>query len=131
MVETTNTSGATQVEEPVVTTVEPAPPGGPPSSEPTKRPKRPLAVRLFSVSVWQVLQIIVLSTLVGLFLLSLDFSPDRQGLNAGQALWEVVHAFFSAVWWIVKTFWKPLLAGAAIVLPLWVLWRLLTLPFRK
>ena len=38
---------------------------------------------------------------------------------------------FSAAVWAVKNFWKPWLAGASIVLPLWVLWRLASLPFRK
>ena len=124
-------SDTTTPEEPVVTTVEPESPAALQTTSKPKPPKRPLAVRLFSVSVWQVLRLIVLSTLAGLFLLSLDFSPDRQGLNVGEALWELVQAAFSALLWIVKTFWKPLLAGAAVVLPLWLLWRLLTLPFRK
>nr|WP_233350943.1 DUF6460 domain-containing protein [Hyphomonas sp. ND6WE1B] len=31
----------------------------------------------------------------------------------------------------MRNFWKPALAGATIVLPLWILWRLVSLPFRK
>ena len=66
-----------------------------------------------------------------MFLLALDFSPERQGINIGGALWELVQTLFSAFLWMVRTFWKPLLAGAAIVLPIWLIWRVVSLPFRK
>lgn len=116
------------VEEPVVTPVD-STTGE--LKETSRAPKRSLASRLFSVGPWTVLQLIALSIVVGLFLLALDFSPERQGINLGGAAWELVQTLFSAFLWIVKTFWKPLLAGAAVVLPLWLLWRLVSLPFRK
>ena len=120
-------SDSSLVETPVVTKVDdetgqPVPP--PP-------PARSLAIRLLLVGVWDVVQLLALSVIVGLFLLALDFSPERQGINIGGALWELVQTLFSAFLWMVRTFWKPLLAGAAIVLPIWLIWRVVSLPFRK
>ena len=124
-------SDTTQVEEPVITVSEPPSEGPPPHAAPEKAPKRPLKSRLLSVTVWQVIQLLVISTIVGLFLLALDLSADRQSLNIDGALIQLFQSLGSAFLWIVKTFWKPLLAGAAVVLPLWLLWRLVSLPFRK
>ena len=116
------------VEEPVVTPVD-SQTGE--VQEANRAPKRSLAARLFAVGPWTVLQLIAASIVLGLFLLALDFSPDRQGINLAGAAWKLVQTLFSAFLWMVRTFWKPLLAGAAVVLPLWLLWRLASLPFRK
>ena len=93
--------------------------------------RRSLAARLFSIGAWQLLLLIFLSVVVGMFLLALDFSADRQGLDIGGAILELAETFFSALFWLLRTFWKPFLAGAAIVFPVWLLWRLVSLPFRK
>ena len=117
-------------EDPVITPVtmtsEPDPR---PASEET--PKRSMTAKLFAVSPWDVVRLVLLSILVGYFLLALDFSADSQGVDILGAIWDVVQTILSALWWIVKNFWKPLLAGAAVVLPVWLIWRLVSLPFRK
>ncbi len=121
-------SGAAAPEEPVVTTVDR---GAAASSRPGKPPKRPVLQRLFGISLWGAFKLVVTCVLVGFFLLALEFDPVGDDGNVVGALGELLRNLFGAAVWAAKNFWKPLLAGASIVLPLWVLWRLVSLPFRK
>ncbi len=87
--------------------------------------------RLFGISLWGAFKLVVTCVLVGFFLLALEFDPVADDVNVVGALGELLRNLFGAAVWAAKNFWKPLLAGASIVLPLWVLWRLVSLPFRK
>lgn len=115
-------------EEPVVTTVAPM---GARKEKLQKVPKRPVLQRLFGISLWGAFKLIVTCVLVGFFLLALEFDPVADDVNVIGALGALVQNLFGAAVWAAKNFWKPLLAGAGIVLPLWILWRLISLPFRK
>ena len=115
-------------EEPVVTPV-----GEPPSQRKKKAPvpKRPILMRLFGISLWGGFKLLVICVLVGFFLLALEFDPVADDVNVLGALGGLLQNLLGAALWAAKNFWQPLLAGASIVLPLWVLWRLASLPFRK
>lgn len=115
-------------EEPVVTPVEP-PPAQPKTSD--KPAKRPILLRLFGLSVWGGFKLVVVCVLVGFFLLALEFDPASNDVNVFGAMGQLIQNLAGAALWALKNFWKPLLAGASVVLPLWVLWRLASLPFRK
>jgi len=121
-------AGEAAPEEPVVTTVNE---GEARASRPGKPPKRPVLQRLFAISLWGAFKLAVTCVLVGFFLLALEFDPVADDVNVLGALGELLRNLFGAAVWAAKNFWKPLLAGASIVLPLWVLWRLASLPFRK
>lgn len=108
---------------PVVTPVEP--------SKKVRAEKRPILRRLFGISVWGGVKLFITCVVVGFFLLALEFDPVAQDVNVLGALGDLVKNLFGAALWALKNFWQPLLAGASIVLPLWVLWRLASLPFRK
>lgn len=115
------------VEAPVVTKIgEPAGKTGTVS-----KPRRSLQRRLFSVGVFQIFGLIAASVLLGLFLLALDLDPNSEGLNLRGAVWGVIQGLFQSVLWLISTLWKPFVAGAAIVVPAFLLWRLASLPFRK
>lgn len=114
-------------EDPVVTPVEPASA----KQTSTKAPKRPVLVRLFGLSVWGGFKLAVVCVLVGFFLLALEFNPASNDVNVFGAMSQLIQNLAGAAIWALRNFWKPLLAGASVVLPLWVLWRLLSLPFRK
>ncbi|MEM5517503.1 hypothetical protein WNY37_11120 [Henriciella sp. AS95] len=114
-------------EEPVVTPVEPAST----KKTSTKVPKRPVLLRLFGLSIWGGFKLVVVCVLVGFFLLALEFDPAAKDVNVLGALTDLIKNLAGAAIWAITNFWKPLLAGASIVLPLWVLWRLASLPFRK
>ncbi|MEQ8559554.1 MAG: hypothetical protein RIB03_14660 [Henriciella sp.] len=115
-------------EEPVVTPVGEAPAR---KSKAPRAPKRPVLQRLFGISVWGAVKLLVTCLLVGFFLLALEFDPVADDVNVLGALGDLLGNLVGAAVWAVRNFWKPLLAGASIVLPLWVLWRLASLPFRK
>lgn len=111
-------------------TSEPVPAAAPPEI-PGKPPKRPLLLRLFGISLWGGLKLTGLCILVGFFVLAANFNPASQDANIPGALAAIAQKTLAAAGWAVRNFWKPALAGATIVLPLWVLWRLISLPFRK
>ncbi|WP_084396120.1 hypothetical protein [Henriciella aquimarina] len=121
-------SGMTSPEEPIVTPV-----GDKPRRprKPARAEKRPVLVRLFGITVWGGVKLAVTCILVGFFLLALEFDPVADDVDVFAALSELVRNLAGAAVWAVKNFWQPLLAGGSIVLPLWVLWRLASLPFRK
>lgn len=102
-----------------------------PAEKPGKTPKRPLLLRLFGISLWGGVKLTVLCILVGFFVMAANFNPAAQDANIPGALAAIAKQALAAAGWAVRNFWKPALAGATIVLPLWILWRLVSLPFRK
>ena len=92
---------------------------------------RPLVARLFGVSVWGGLKLVILCILVGFFVLASQFDPTHPDVNAGDAIVNVARTAIAAAGWAARNFWKPALVGATIVMPVWVLWRLISLPFSK
>lgn len=109
----------------------PASGAGPePKSKPDAEPK-PFLVRAFSLSVGQALRLLALSTFAGFFVLAFDYAPSGTTFNAGGAFTAIIHRALSALGWAFESFWKPALAGLVVVLPLWAIWRLIRLPFRK
>ena len=111
----------------------PAPgPGSPPG--PATRPvpeTKPFIVRAFSLSAGQALRLLLISTLTGFFVLAFDYAPGATTFDIGGAFTAILHRAFTAIGWALESFWKPALAGAVVVLPIWAIWRLIRLPFRK
>ncbi len=112
-------------EAPVVTPVEKKAPSRP------HTPKRPIILRLFGITVWGGFKLLMTCIIVGFFLLALEFDPVAKDVNVLGAVGDLMRNLARAALWAARNFWQPLLAGASIVLPLWVLWRLASLPFRK
>ena len=119
---------ATQQDESPPPPVDPAPAAAP--AKPAAEPK-PFLARTFSLSVGQALRLALLSTLVGFFVLAFDYAPTGTTFDIGGAFTAIVHRALTAIGWAFESFWKPALAGAVIVLPLWAIWRLVRSPFRK
>lgn len=93
--------------------------------------QKPFLVRTFRLSVGQALRLLGISTLVGFFVLAFDFAPTGTTFDLGGAFTAIIHRAFTAIGWAFDSFWKPALAGAVVVLPVWALWRLVRAPFRK
>ena len=108
-----------------------APPQPPAPAKSGKPPKRPLLLRLFGISPWGALKLTGLCILVGFFVMAANFNPASPDADIPGALATIARQTMAAAGWAVRNFWKPALAGATVVLPLWVLWRLVSLPFRK
>ena len=71
------------------------------------------------------------SVLIRLFGIAANFNPASPDVNIPEAIASIASQTLAAAGWAIRNFWKPALAGAGIVLPIWVLWRLVSLPFRK
>lgn len=96
-----------------------------------RKPKRALLSRLFGIGLWGTVKLIILCIVVGFVLLTMQFDPGSPEFSATEAFGVFWQNVFAAAKWAVANFWKPALAGAMLVLPIWILWRLMTLPFRK
>lgn len=111
-----------------------APPAPAPPPQPAPEPEappRPLIRRLFGISFWGALKLLMLCILAGFFVMAANFDPRNPGFDPGEAFGAILSQSLAALGWALRNFWQPALAGTAIVLPLWVLWRLVSLPFRK
>lgn len=95
------------------------------------QPPRPWYIRAFRLTLGQALRLLGLSTLAGFFILAFDFSPAGATFDAGGAITAIIHRALTALGWALESFWKPALAGLIVVVPIWAIWRLATLPFRK
>ncbi len=119
----------------------PAPDTGPASAPPPSSPIGPVRpekeapktvlLRAFSLNIGQALRLLGLSTLVGFFVLAFDYKPSGATLDVGGAFTAIVQRALTAIGWAFESFWKPAVAGALVVMPLWAIWRLIRLPFRK
>ncbi len=112
------------------------PPPVPSGHKPARRKrepveKRPLLVRLFAISPWGVFKLILVCILVGAVVMAANFDPRSPDVDMGNMVGALARDAWNATVWAVRNFWRPALAGAGIVLPVWVLWRLISLPFRK
>ncbi|MEQ8301495.1 MAG: hypothetical protein RH945_13220 [Hyphomonas sp.] len=120
-------------EPPVVEPLAP-PPEPQPAAKPAKAAKTPprsVLIRLFGIGPWGVLKLLGLCILVGFVVLAANFNPASPDVNIPEAIASIASQTLAAAGWAIRNFWKPALAGAGIVLPIWVLWRLVSLPFRK
>ena len=97
----------------------------------TRPVKRHMLLRLFGIKFFGWVRLILLCILVGFVVLAAEFDPRTQDVNMVAAVSSFMSSAWTALRWAVLNFWKPALAGAGIVMPIWLLWRLLSLPFRK
>jgi len=112
----------------------PPPPAPTPAPDPAAKPAaepKPFFIRAFSLSAGQGVRLLLLSTLVGFFVLAFDYAPAGTTFDVGGAVTAIIHRALTAIGWAFESFWKPTLAGALIVMPVWAVWRLVRMPFRK
>lgn len=93
--------------------------------------RRHILLRLFGLKLWGWIKLVLLCILVGFFVMAAEFDPAHPNVDVSSAIGNFMSTAIAAGRWAVTNFWKPAFAGATIVLPIWVLWRLVTLPFRK
>ncbi|MEO9971523.1 MAG: hypothetical protein ABJG15_17130 [Hyphomonadaceae bacterium] len=96
-----------------------------------KKPKRPLLIRLFGMNLWGSIKLVLICIFTGFVMLAMQFDPSEPSFDATDAIGAFVSNAVATGKWAITNFWKPALAGATIILPIWVLWRLVTLPFRR
>ncbi|MBO6688117.1 MAG: hypothetical protein K0U61_11575 [Alphaproteobacteria bacterium] len=93
--------------------------------------KRHILLRLLGISWWGWIKLALLCVLVGFFVMASEFDPASPDVNVMGAMQRFLQSVAGLAGWAARNFWKPALAGATFVLPLWLVWRLASLPFRK
>jgi len=96
-----------------------------------KKPKRALLLRLFGIGIWGTIKLVILCIVVGFVLLTMQFDPTSPSFDATETLGLFFKNALATAKWAATNFWKPALTGASLVLPIWILWRLISLPFRR
>ena len=104
---------------------------GPTKQAVTAKAKRGLLLRLFGIGPWGAVKLVILCIVVGFFVMAASFDAADPQVNVTKAIGDLVRNVWEGLGFTVRNFWKPALAGAGLVLPLWILWRLVTLPFRR
>jgi len=103
----------------------------PTAAPPPATPPKSFIARAFSLTPGQALRLLAISTLTGFFVLAFDFGEAGATFNIGGAVTAIFQRALTAIGWALESFWKPALAGALVVIPLWAIWRLVGMPFRK
>ncbi|MEL7041945.1 MAG: hypothetical protein AAGL90_10490 [Pseudomonadota bacterium] len=93
--------------------------------------KRHILLRLFGISWWGWIKLALLCVFVGFFVLASEYDPRSPDVDVLSAIQRFLQSLGTMVAWAVRNFWKPALAGATFVLPLWLIWRVISLPFRQ
>ena len=96
-----------------------------------ERQRRPVWMRLLSLRIGELFNLIVWCVLAGIFMRFTGLGPFMQqqtGIERANDMWG---QFLSGLSTAVSLGWKPALTGASIILPIWLCWRFLTLPFRR
>lgn len=95
------------------------------------RARRPVWVRMLSIRLGGVVNLVLWSVIIGLAIRFTGFNPfaePQSGLERAGGMWRQA---LEAAGVAVRLGWKPALTGAMIVLPIWLVWRFFTLPFRR
>ena len=67
---------------------------------------------------------------VGAVLRIADVNPFEPGFTLGGAAASLGRGVVNLLLWALANGWAPALIGVAVVMPIWLLWRLLSVPFR-
>jgi len=100
-------------------------------AETAKPAKRSVLLRLFGIKPWGAIKLTLICIFVGFIVLASQFDPRDPQVDVAAATWNIAQQAWSAAGWAAVNFWKPAVTGATVVLPIWILWRVVSLPFRK
>ncbi len=88
-------------------------------------------MRLFGIKVWGAIKLVIICIFVGFIVLASQFDPRDPQVDVAAASWNIAKQAWAAAGWAAVNFWKPAVTGATVVMPIWLIWRLVSLPFRK
>ena len=86
---------------------------------------------MLSLKIGQALNLLLWCVIVGAVMRLTNFNPLQPYINAGETAGNIWQQGLAALGWMIRTGWRPALTGAVLVLPVWLSWRIITLPFRK
>jgi hypothetical protein len=101
------------------------------ADDPYEHQPRTLQSKLFGIGFSGWFQLIVICVIAGAIFQAggIDFfSPDFTFTGIASSL---ANGALNMLGWAVENGWRPLITGALVIIPLWLAWRLLTVPFRN
>ncbi|MDZ4760331.1 MAG: hypothetical protein SGJ21_04600 [Alphaproteobacteria bacterium] len=94
-------------------------------------PKRSLGSKLFGIGVWGWVKLAALSVFVGVVFQLAGVNPLAADFTIADALGDLAQSLADLAGWSLANGWHPAITGALIVVPLWIVWRLVSVPFRR
>lgn len=92
---------------------------------------RPMWLRLIAIGPGGFLNLVLWCVIAGLVMRFTGLSPWTGPQSAAETADSMWRQGLDALGWAVKMGWKPALTGATVILPVWLGWRVITLPFRR
>jgi hypothetical protein len=92
---------------------------------------RTLQSKLFGIGPSGYFQLAVLCIAVGAVFEAGGLNPFDPGFTVQGAFGGLANGALNVLGWVIQAGWKPMLIGAAVTLPIWLVWRVLSVPFRR
>ena len=109
----------------------PTPSARPPlKTEKRSRTGRSFWHRAFAIDAWGVAWLILICLLVGMVMEVSGLPFNASQFSLSHTLTTIWQNLVGAILWLFGNGWWPALLGALIVLPIWAIWRLISMPFR-
>jgi hypothetical protein len=93
--------------------------------------RRSFTSKMFDISRWGWVKLGLLCLVVGVVLRAAEINPFDRSFAWSGALASLAGALGRLGLWLLANGWAPALIGVCVVMPLWLLWRLLSVPFRR
>ncbi len=95
------------------------------------REQRSLRDKMFGIGFSGWFQLAVLCIVVGAVFQAGGVDFFAPGFSWNRLLGGIANGALAVLGWIIETGWRPLITGALVVGPIWLAWRLLSVPFRN
>ena len=93
-------------------------------------PPRSFASRLFGIGFGGWVQLILICIVLGAIFDAGGVNPFAPDFTISGALNAIGTGVVNIASWALQAGWRPFLIGALVVFPVWLVWRLITVPFR-
>ncbi|MDP3739463.1 MAG: hypothetical protein Q8R02_18890 [Hyphomonadaceae bacterium] len=91
---------------------------------------RSFASKLFGIGIGGWIQLVLICIVLGAIFDAGGVNPFAPNFTVSGALNALGTGALNLLGWALQAGWRPFLVGALVVFPVWLLWRLLTVPFR-
>jgi hypothetical protein len=92
---------------------------------------RSFASKLFAIGWKGWVRLILVCIVLGAIFDAGGINPFAPNFTLSGALGSLGTGALNLLSWALQAGWRPLLTGALVVFPVWLLWRLATVPFRS
>lgn len=93
--------------------------------------ERTFVGKLFGIGIMGWVQLLIVCVGVGAIAEASGINPFAPDFSLGDAATAAATATLDVLGWAMSNGWAPLLTGAIVVLPLWLVWRLVSSGFRR